>query len=274
MGVAVTDAIVRASYTSSYPDCPKRGAGRIFENEIKALGYELRRLPPNIGAVTGTATHAAVTFALAEKIKTGALGNQTESEQRGIESLAKETAEGVMWDDVTTTMNTAQRQVIRQARSYRVYVAEHVQPVLVEARIEAPTGDGIIISGQIDLYDSTETLRDLKTGKQSRWNAPQYGTYSRLLRTDDKPVKRIIEDYLPRVRLDQDQPRPVEIAYDVGQAERASAAVIKRIGADLAEFRTTGNPDAFLPNPLSVLCSDKFCSAFGTAWCRSHKGAR
>src|SRR5260370_152870 len=125
----MTDTIVRASSTSSYPDCPRRGAARMFENEIKSMGYELRRLPPHIGAVTGTATHVAVYWALSEKITTGELGNQTEAESRAMESLRAGTAEGVMWDGVTTTMNTAQRQVVRQSRIYRQHVAATLSPL-------------------------------------------------------------------------------------------------------------------------------------------------
>lgn len=275
----MTETRIRASYTSSYPDCTRRGAARMFENEIKAQGYELRRLPPNIGAVTGTATHAAVYWALAEKITTGELGNETESEQRALESLRLGTAEGVMWDAVTTTMSTAQRQVLRQAKTYRQNIAVRMTPVLVETRIEATVGNGIIVSGQIDAYGDMDgqpdtLLGDLKTGKMLRWNAPQYGTYTRLLRTDGRAPKRIEEHFVPRVPLDQEQPRPEIIPYDIGTAERASAAIIKRIGADLAEFRQTGNPDTFIANPMSMLCSDKFCSAWGTAWCRNHRGAR
>lgn len=271
----MTDTIIRASSTSSYPDCPRRGASRMFENEIKAMGYELRRLPPHIGAVTGTATHVAVYWALAEKITTGELGNQAEAEGRAMDSLKASTAEGVMWDGVTTTMNTAQLQVVRQSRTYRQHISATLSPLMVEQRIEAPSGDGITVSGQIDVYDERGTLvGDLKTGKMIRWNAPQYGTYSRLLRTDGKEVKRIEEHYVPRVPLDQDQPRPEIIPYDIGAAERASASIIKHIAQDLAEFRRTGNPDTFLANPMSMLCTDKFCNAWGTAWCRSHRGAR
>ncbi len=268
----MTDTVIRASSTSSYADCPRRGAARSFRDLVESFGFSLRSLPPHIGAVIGTATHVAVYSALAEKITTGALGNQTEAEQRALDSLTKDTEHGVSWDEVTTTMNTAQRQVIKQARTYRSYVAEKIDPLLVEEALDAHAESGVVVSGHVDVYDRSGTLvGDLKTGKWQRWNAPQYGSYSMLLRSHGFPVQRIEEHYVKRVRVDDDQPRPEITSYDVGQSERASALVIKRIGRDLAEFRETGNPDAFLPNPMSVLCSDKFCSAHSTSFCSAWK---
>lgn len=264
----MTDTVIRASYTSSYPDCARRGAARMFSAEIESMGFPLRRLPPHIGAVVGTATHVVITSALAHKIETGELGDEAASEELGVASLAEQTRDGVMWDAVTTTIATAQRQVMRQARSYRQHIAPSIEPELVEQRIEAAAGAGVIVSGQIDVYDRRGTLvGDVKTGKMSRWNAPQYGTYSRLLRTDGRPVKRIEEHYLPRVALSESQPRPEIIVYDVTACEQASATIINHIARDLTEFRETGSPEAFLANPMSMLCSDKYCCAWGTTFC-------
>lgn len=127
---------------------------------------------------------------------------------------------------------------------------------------------GAEVSGQVDIVvDSELSLDDIKTGKQSRNNAPQYGSYTRLLRAHGVPVQGIKEHYVPRVPLKQDQPPPVTIRYDMQKAEAASELIMVRIERDVSAWRETGSPDAFLPNPGSVLCSDRFCGAWGTAWC-------
>lgn len=271
----MTDTVIRASSTSGYVDCGLRTAARIIPDEFEAMGFKLRTLPQNIGAVIGTATHVAIYSPLKIKADTGTLGDEREAQERGLESLAENTAAGVMWDELTATLNAAQKQVIRLSHIYRVNISEKLMPVLVEERMESRTDSGLIVSGQIDVYADGETLLgDAKTGKMQRWNAPQYGTYSRLLRTQGWPVEKIEEHYVPRVRLDQEQPPPKIVSIDVGVAERASASIIKRIERDLAAFRETGNPDAFIANPMSMLCGDRFCPAHSTALCRYHKGAK
>ena len=233
----------------------------------------LRRRPRNIGAATGTATHKAVAVSLTHKITTGVLGNQTEADQAGLESLKKEIEHGVMWDAASPDLNTAEKQVVRQHHSYRNTVGKRIQPAAVEQRLEAThDATGFVLSGQQDVVITTDEaeLRDLKTGTVCRANGPQYGGYAMLLRAHGTPLLSIIEDYVKRARIKDPQPDPVEIKYDLERSMTVAASILRRIKQDLDTFMATANPLAFLANPNSMLCSAKWCPAHGTEFCKEH----
>lgn len=237
---------------------------------IKDAGYTLRYIAPSVGASVGTATHAAVALAMTEKMNTGTLPPDNVAEDAGVQELTKRIqAEGVQWDGTTPNINTGQKQVRRQYRIYRLTLAETLQPIAVERRITIPTRKGNVLSGQIDLTD--EGIRDLKTGTVSRSNMAQYGGYSMLRRSEGGTVSRIIEDFVQRVPIDEAQPAPVEIAYDVSLAERVAAQVVSDIEEKYQRFLDTGDNMVFMANPSSVLCSEKFCCAYNTTFCEEWK---
>ena len=68
--------------------------------------------------------------------------------------------------------------------------------------------------------------------------------------------------------------KPVAVA----QAETAASNILRHIAGDLETFRNgdpvrrilPGDPWAFQANPSSILCSPKYCPAFGTTFC--HEG--
>lgn len=260
----MTLPVIRPSSLSSFMDCGRRAATKLFWREIADAGFTLRQLSAGIGAATGTATHAAAAYSLKEKMLSGELGNETESEHRALESLKAETANGVTFDATSPNINTAEKQVLRQAKTYRIHVAAKLEPVAVEQRYEAET-NGFLISGQVDV--ASNGLRDLKTGNKPRANFAQYGLYAQLLRTHGIEVPTIVEDFVQRVAIAKPQPEPIEIAYDVALCETTAMALIRRIEKDYQEFLATGNPDAWLANPSSVLCSEKYCSAWGSDFC-------
>lgn len=258
--------IIRVSMLPMYADCSRRGAARAFRALVADAGFKLRGTCNGIGAAIGTATHAAAAYMLTEKMKSGECGNATEAEQRGLEALGTEAKENSLtFDEVSPNLNTAQKQVVRLAKAYRSGVAPLIHPLHVEERLEADTGE-IRLSGQIDVDDTG--VRDLKTGRVKRVNAAQYGGYSLLMRSHGRDVKTCTEDYLPRVALSKEQPPAQQISYDIALAEQEAVAVLKKIERDLSEFRETGNPHAFLANPSSMLCSEKYCPAHSTSFCQ------
>lgn len=266
--------VVRASYLSTYADCPRRAAARIFRPTLVDAGYEFARRKPHIGAATGSATHAAIASSLTEKVKTGQLGNETAADQAGLEALDAEIERGVSWDGTTPDLNTAQKQVLRQHHVYRQQIGAKIQPTAVEQRLEAlHHATGFVVSGQSDVVVTTidARLRDTKTGTQKWANGPQYGGYAMLLDAHGLPVISIIEDYIRRAKISEAQPAVEEVSYSVERCKLLATSVLRHMRRDLDLFQATGSPLAFLANPNSVLCSDKFCPAWGTAWCTEHK---
>jgi len=236
-------------------------------------GYHLNDDESTVGACVGTGAHSSAAHMLTAKMETGELSPKDEAEQAGLESLHAEMEHGAIWDAATKDENTAEQQVLRITRTYRKHVAEIVKPIAVEKHLQAKHSSGLIISGHTDtIVTEPNLLRDLKTGVKSRWSAPQYGTYSRLLRANKIPITGIVEDYTKRVAITKNQPAPVEISYDVAQCEKIAETIIARIATDIEEWRESGEPTTFLANPSSMLCNKKYCRAWGTKFCTEHLG--
>lgn len=263
------DLKIRASSLSSYPDCPRRWAARHLRRVLIPYGYRPRDLPNSIGAAIGSGTHAACGHDLEHRIDHDDLPPWSETEARGIAELETRIRdEGVMWDEISDDLDAAQKQVIRLAKTYREQVASTVRPTTVERRLEARHPSGVILSGQSDMtITKPDTLRDIKTGKFRGANFAQYGSYSRLLRSHGRAVEQIIEDFIRRVPLRNAQPPVIHVSYDVAQCEQQTETVLGRIRADVDSFEESGDINAFLPNPSSMLCTDKHCPAHSSDIC-------
>lgn len=265
---------IHPSSLPSFLDCQRRTAARVIAGTVRDAGFELRSLPVGIGAITGTASHAAVATMHRAQIKAGdpTLWPVGDAIEVGMESIAANIVNGVTWDTTSPTLNTAQKQVARQVRMYAQSVSPGV-PVAAEERLTAVISKGrAVLDGTVDRREDVR-IRDLKTGRVRRANGVQYGAYSLLQRTHGNTVDELIEDYLPRVPLTKPQPPVVPIRHNVAEAEQAAMAIITRMIDAVTRFEATGNPWEFLPNPMSQMCSDRFCPAHSTPFCTAHKDA-
>lgn len=269
---------VRASSLSGWPDCPRRAAARIFRKEIEAAGYTLRELPRGIGATVGTAIHAAAALTLKEKAATGNLAPLDAVTDCAVESFREQAAEGIEFDRETPEAPTAERQVVRMAKSYQAEVAPRIEPVLIEERLEADIGNGLLLSGQSDVIAREQkAISDLKTGTRLPWAKPQVGSYSLLARTAGVEIERGNIDFVPRVAVKKEQPPAQRVEYDIAECESTAANILDAIAAALKVWREgdghrrlPGDPAAFLANPSSMLCSARWCAAWGTDFCHEH----
>ncbi len=280
--------LIRTSALSTYPDCPRRGASRLFWQEIKAAGFQLRYMPRGIGAMIGTAVHRGVASVLSVKARTGRLPSRGDALEAGREMLDYQIEEGDIQFDgpngATHNIGEAVDQVARMTGVYHDTVAPTVDPIQVEERLEAEVEPGLVLSGQPDLVcREPGAIRDLKTGQRMPVSfAPQLGGYSLLARTHNLDIQRASIDYIPRVRKNRPQPPAVSTETIIAHAESAAANIIKHIQADLNTFREgdparrikPGDPWAFLANPASMLCSPKYCAAWGTEFCHEGKQAK
>lgn len=273
--------VIRASSLPGYTDCARRWAAQTLMSEINTLGFNLtKNMAKSVGASVGTATHGGAAYIMTEKMNSGQLGNQTEAEQRALDDFTTATQEGVLWDDATPNLNNAQKQVVRMVKTFRNSSAADLQPVAVERRLEARLGDDFMLSGQSDLQLlNPEGIDDLKTGRFPRQHYAQIGSYSLLARTayPDVKVSQLRVNFIQRVAIDKPQPEPVIEVYDQPTAEQAAVNTITKIKSDVKEFRRRIEEEdappehAFLANPASMLCSPKWCPAFGSSFCREHK---
>lgn len=279
------DMIIRCSALSSYPDCNRRGAARLFRREIEAAGFKLRRPPRGIGAAIGIAVHTAAATVLEEKAKTGALPPTSAATDIALESLSGQLGSGeIAFDTTTQHRNDAVRQTVGMSRVYHRLVAPTVNPIIVEERLEAEVAPGIILSGQPDVVArEPHKVRDVKTGTRlSGSHAPQIGGYSLLSRSHGLDIAEASVDFMRRVNPSKPQPDPVIKPVRVAEAETAATNILRHIAADLRTFRQgnaalrilPGDPWAFQANAASMLCSPKYCSAFGTEFCREGDPAK
>lgn len=261
------DTVIRSSSTPDYADCPERWAVRNLRKEITALGYEFRQTGRSIGASNGTAVHKSAAHILTGMMETGDPGSEDDAVEVGHEGLKEAMEEEEMiWDNTTPDINAAHQQVSRQARLYHSKVAPGIKPIAVEQELKGTLKEGFILVGHLDVSEEFD-LHDLKTGRNQRANAAQYGCYSLLRRTNKQPSRNLIEDYVRRVGVRTPQPDPERVVYPSERAEQIAAKTLKRIIADIEQFRETEDPWSFLPNPNSMLCSDRFCPAWGTNFC-------
>lgn len=258
---------IRVSMLSAYQDCPRRAAAKAFWRIIKSAGYETRKLQNSIGAAVGTGVHAGAAYILTLK-RDGNEAKSSDAEEISIVELRKETADGSIWDTVTDSMNTAEKQTRRLTALFHTQLAPKLSPALIENRRKAVIAPGWELSGQSDLETTDEEIRDWKTGAASRPHHPQFGGYSLLRQSqgDSKPV-RLMMDHLPRVAIIKPQPSVVSVEYDRPSSERAAWAIIGHIMRDMRNFLKTGDPWSFPCNPMSMMCSAKYCPVFGTPFC-------
>jgi hypothetical protein len=209
----------------------------------------------------------------------GTLGNDSEALDRGMQSFNDRVADGAAWDSTTATQNDAHTQIRKMTGAYRTHVAPIIKPVAVEERLQAKwyNAEDFILSGQSDNYTAEpDALRDLKTGRVRRANHAQYGAYIMLARAHGRSPERFYEDYVERVRPAKEQPVPESHLYDAEIAVGVAVGTMNRVIAYVRDFRAyqqTGAapPEmAFPANPASTLCSDRFCPARGTKFCREY----
>ena len=240
---------LHCSSLSYYNDCPRRASTKMFSKEIKSQGYELKRFGfRNISANIGTACHSGAKVAFDTH-------DSKQAVDAGISDL-QELNEDVKFDTVSPNMNIAEKQTKRIITSHYINVAKHIEPIYTEHRLEARINDEFILDGKLDAI--TSDIHDLKTGKDAKCQA-QLGGYSLLAKAKGISVDKLLVDWLPKTKIDSPQIYE-KIQFEIDVCERLAKSVIKRIQADYKVFE-------FPCNNNSMLCSAKWCRAYGTDYC-------
>lgn len=277
---------IRPSSLPSFADCERRAAAKLLRPKLVELGWKLRYDLRSIAAIVGTAVHAGVENTLRHKIEHGTLSLESDAFDTAVDTVASEfrgasaASEEVTADKVTPNASVARDQVVRMVRSYRRVLAPKLNPVMVEGRLECELGPRVIVSGQSDVMTAEPgRVRDTKTGMRMRPNQAQLGAYGILARAHGHNISETVEDFIQRVPLGKEQPPPFTYQYDAAIAERSAVAATTRFVSSIEEFerrlidQDAPPEDAFLANPMSALCSAKWCPAHGTTFCREWRQA-
>lgn len=245
----------------------------MFQAELETYGYVLRNTEQSIGAAVGTATHRVVELALELKAEGSPYLDLVADE--AAESIEKSIEKGVIWDDTTRKKDDAIKQAVRQGLLVLAHMPE-MKSIVIEGELKADMGDYFILSGHVDIRGSEDgeewDIWDVKTGVIRRANQGQYGAYSILARSNGHNVRSLGEIYAKRVGVNVPQPEPVIVQYPKEIAEAVAYHTSRRIKGDIITFRESGgDPWVWIPNPNSMMCSDKYCPAWGTNFCNCHK---
>ncbi len=262
--------IIRSSSLPYYPDCPRKWAYRSLPRDIlEGLGFKMQPYVPYVPAIMGTGTHSGVALANNRKIEGIVLPNPIDDiYQVAIESFRDRIHDGVVWDKTTNNMNTAETQIQRVLKAYYFEVLPNIiDPISVELSLKARIDDDFLLSGHMDI-SCAKSIHDFKNGARDPLAASQMGGYG-ILRVANglgKPEELVI-DHIPRTSIKKTQTAPQKIKYDVNVCINEAKAIYKHIIRDVNDFLNSGNPSSFLTNNHSVLCSKKYCGAYGTKWC-------
>ena len=267
---------IRPSSLPSYNDCPRRTIAKAYPFLLRDAGYFPRELPSSVGAAVGSSVHKAGEHSLRIKMETGGnIGTDADAIDAAVAEFDERIEEGVIWDDTTPTRDAAQRQIDVMSKMYRSRIVPKLTPIMIEGRIELKYKPGFLISGQPDVVEANgalkPSLRDTKTGVVRRANSAQYGDYIALLNSVHIEVGNAVEDFLQRVRVNAPQPEPESHSYDVKACVALAKATNDRMIRDIQTFLETGDIETFAPNPMSMMCGDKYCPLHGTDACPHHK---
>lgn len=265
---------LRASMLPGYSDCARRSAARQFKKSVSNKGYSLRETVASAGAQLGTSLHSAAAALLRHRelftvIQESDVKNTFE---KSWEEFKANIRNGVEWDATTRTKYDAANQLIQMIDSI-VPFCQSANPSHIESALEAEVTPGVTLTGHIDLLEHTAVLSDHKTGARMPSPWAQLGAYAMLCQANGIVVERVAMLYVPRVRADY-QPDPIHLDLDADEAKRAAWSSLNEITRHYAEFERTGDIWAFPANPMSMMCTPKYCPAYNTDACRVGKSIK
>ena len=264
---------VRASSLPKWADCPRRSAANIFNKELRELGYDFRSHGKFVSGILGTAVHAGASHTLKNKMveKDTPLNEAIEI---SIETYKKKSVDGIDYDDITNTRNTAEKQITNISTVFHTQIAPSLHPLAVEQEMKAKLSDTMIVSGHADDIEE-DSVHDTKTGASGQTYQAQGGCYSLSAKANQIAVpKEFVVDHIPRTSLRKPQPDAVQYRYDIGLCEQEAKSVLNEIKRTWMLFDEHHDPAVFMANLSSMLCSPKYCAAFGTDWCPLSKTLR
>jgi hypothetical protein len=260
---------IRPSLLGDYSDCGLRAAAKAYPELFRSKGFEPRAMVRSVAAAVGTGVHFFVSHSLTAYLKAGGDTNIKDSVDAAVaeyETECKDLDPKLSVDDQTPRLADGKVQVSKLSHLYQQTVGYKVRVEMVEERLEARLGDKAMLSGEPDHLTKSEILVDIKTGSRHKLHEKQTAGYAALLAAHNKPVRKIREVFLRRLKIDKPLEQPTISDYDPNP--KVALAAAQRIINDVESFKLTGDPVMSFPqNPMSIMCSEKWCCAYKTTIC-------
>lgn len=226
-------------------------------------------------AVVGTAAHAFAMRILEAKIAGSDISGVdasliSEAKDAANDSISKELSErGVEWDAEIHSRDKA-FQLVMALGSVFAEFADTFNPVEVEFSMSGllAKGEGsspsVYLSGHGDIREVDNRIRDLKFGRKAAGYQFQLGGYAILSKAEGKDATGLTIDHFPRKKTIEYK----RSDYNTMACGSEAFKLLQRTIESVRAFERSGSPNCFHANPSSQLCSQKWCPAFGTPFCR------
>ncbi|MBA3993410.1 MAG: hypothetical protein C0469_07770 [Cyanobacteria bacterium DS2.3.42] len=268
---------IRCSSIPSYGDCPRRSAAKLFRETLVADGFLLNPSRPSAAAAIGTAIHKGVANLLRAKQATGEFIASEVANAAGLawESFNEETKEGVIWDKTTPHGMTAEAQIRGLLYSF-VPILDSITPTHIEVPLEAiisPLGEQAIpvkVTGTMDVRDVMGVIHDHKTGTKQPSPQAQLGGYIAVCRLNDIEVTGARVNFAKREgikKTNEGLRAPKPIPFDAEECLSAFWSTVEEIQRHYEKYLEAKDPWSFPANPMSMLCTPKYCNAHCTNFC-------
>jgi hypothetical protein len=233
-----------------------------FRDAMEANGHSHQRpYIQSIAAKMGTASHKGCEVSLLS-IAGGSKYKLDDSLQASIENLREKKGE-IEFDNYTSNLLKAERKVIENLKIFHGEKIETIDPMKVEKRYSKEIGEGFVLSAQLDVIEYNGNIVDHKFGKLSA------AGYMSQLGVGFMVSPDAVGDSARIIQIkNQNKIESVDCLINRKNATALAFQQLKKIIKQTKDYLKTGNPDSFEFNPGCMLCSEKYCSAFGTNFCR------
>lgn len=260
---------IRCSSLPSFEDCSRRTVARGYADILAAHKFQRNANLPSIGAAIGTAVHSAAGHFLIAR-----LNGETEPSQAACVEIAEaklitQVRPGAIWDATSGNIKIATAQVVKMIAAYWPELIKK-KPLIVESELRAMIAPGWVLSGHVDCFEENGELDDLKTGVPSRNHVTQLGGYALNLEANGHKLRSATVTFIKRVAYTKPQPAPVKTQYSLGESKLSAWSTIQEIVKSVDSFEATGNPYDIRANPMSLMCSEKYCPVYRTPFCKLH----
>ena len=259
---------IRCSSLSGYADCPRRAIANGHTKMVKNLGYDLNDYRSGVASVVGTSVHKGMEVALHHKKSTGEIIKVKECVDSAVsefDEIIKKEDSAMEYDSKTANVDDAHTQISRLSKAHHKFFLPDMEPQLIEERFMVDLGDDFILSGQPDHVDQNGNIDDLKTGAVAKNAIGQLGGYAILCVSNGVEVGESLN--IQGVPRSKKIIKPYSLSYNPKLAQLVAWEVINKIKSDFRKFNEDQKPSNFAANTSSMLCSDKYCRAYGTKFC-------
>jgi hypothetical protein len=245
---------IRPSGVSSFYNCPL---------QWKLTHLDGLKSIPNSRAMIGTAVHKVAEITWKEAIESGAKDlNESKSTDIASETFKELDKEGMKYNGFDT-FESCQKEAIEGAKCFTREIApKEAIPKAVEKFYSIDLQNGFEIAGSVD-YVGVDMIADLKTTRKKATPNNyllQQSIYAVLSGAKECKIQNIVLKKKPESHI-------LPLEHNIKYTKKIVNDLITRIKS----YQESGNSLLFPANPTSCLCSDKYCSFFGTDKCEISK---